>query len=288
MARRDQSRGQCRRSAFTLIELLICIGIIAVLLSLLLPTISRARDSANRLKCATNLRTLGQVVTLFANDHHGRIPEGHNTPWSGSGGWDPTWVYTKDYFVLVDDYAADQRLFICPSSPLARVGPSGFVYGDGNEVYARTELDELPDNPRPFQAGDRDLTDNWVGIDYQWMGRNIQESLAPASGSPDGAPFEVTTLSRGTHTGTADDNNPPLIADRCSYKPADTYQFNHGRTWIIPSLDTARSLDPWYQGTASQHMGDVRINVLYRDGHVSEKAPDLHSYFKSAGTYYFR
>jgi len=288
MTARDHSRLPVQCKAFTLIELLVCIGILALLISLLLPSLSKAREAANRIKCAANLRTLGQVVVLFANDHRGRVPEGQNTPWSGQGSWNARWMYTKDYFVMVDDYAANQRLFICPSTSLAREGPAGFIYGEGSELYARTEIDALPDNPRRYQPGDRDLSNNWVAIDYQWMGRNAQEILSPAGDNPDGAPFEITRLNRNTRTGTADDANPPLMADQASYNPATGYRFNHGRSWNIPSMDTTTSLEPWYRGTATEHHGDIRINVLYRDGHVQEKSPDLRAYFQSGTTYFFR
>ena len=62
------------RTAFTLVELLVVIGIIGLLISILLPALSKAREGANRIKCAANLRTLGQVCTLFANDHKGYFP----------------------------------------------------------------------------------------------------------------------------------------------------------------------------------------------------------------------
>lgn len=277
------------RRAFTLVELLVVIGIIAVLLSILLPTIARARESANRVKCASNLRTLGHCILLFARDHKDRVPYGQVTPWAGAGGWKSDWMYTKDYFVLVDEYGADQRLFICPFSWRADVGPSSFLYGEGSELAARISLDLLPDNPRTLAEGEMDLSDHWMEIDYQYMGRNIQETWSPGGSNPDGAPFEVTKLHRNTFTGTADDANPPLMADEAWFDKGDgSYHFNHGRRWSIPSFDPTPSMSPWFTGTASGHVGDVRVNVLYRDGHVAQKAPDLHSFEKWGTMYFFR
>lgn len=58
---------------FTLVELLVVIGIIALLISILLPAINQARVTANRIKCATNLRSLGQVALQYANENKGLI-----------------------------------------------------------------------------------------------------------------------------------------------------------------------------------------------------------------------
>lgn len=57
---------QTVRRAFTLIELLVVIGIISVLFALLLPSLNRAKDHANRIKCAANLRGIGQALTEYA------------------------------------------------------------------------------------------------------------------------------------------------------------------------------------------------------------------------------
>ena len=99
-----------RRAAFTLVELLVVIGIIAVLVSLLLPALGRARESAKRATCMANLRSLGQAMFAYANDHKDRLPNGN-----------PPGVYV-DYDganrVMVDFndvYVKSPRAFWCPS-----------------------------------------------------------------------------------------------------------------------------------------------------------------------------
>ena len=57
------------RKGFTLVELLVVIGILTVLIALLLPVLSRAREQANRLKCAANLRSMGQAMALYTQQY---------------------------------------------------------------------------------------------------------------------------------------------------------------------------------------------------------------------------
>jgi prepilin-type N-terminal cleavage/methylation domain-containing protein len=71
-----------RRAAFTLVELLVVIGIIALLIAILLPALSKAKDSANRTACLSNLRQLSMGTIMYANANRGCFP--HTAPNSGS------------------------------------------------------------------------------------------------------------------------------------------------------------------------------------------------------------
>lgn len=63
-----------RRPAFTLIELLVVIAIVAILAALMVSGLSAARSRARLVACASNLRSIGQAVMLYATEHDGRLP----------------------------------------------------------------------------------------------------------------------------------------------------------------------------------------------------------------------
>ena len=67
------ARKSCQRG-FTLVELLVVIGIIALLISILLPSLNRAREAARRVKCLSNMRQLVSAMYMFTQDHGGVMP----------------------------------------------------------------------------------------------------------------------------------------------------------------------------------------------------------------------
>ena len=67
-------RRNVRRKAFTLVELLVVIGIIAVLLSILLPTLGKIRRQANTLQCSSNMRQIATTLIMYINDNKGKFP----------------------------------------------------------------------------------------------------------------------------------------------------------------------------------------------------------------------
>src|SRR2546429_208488 len=70
--------------AFTLVELLVVIGIIAVLISVLLPALGRAREHANSAACLSNLRQIGMAAFMYAQQNKGQLPLGAGTKGGGT------------------------------------------------------------------------------------------------------------------------------------------------------------------------------------------------------------
>ena len=114
-----------RRRAFTLVELLVVIGIIAILIAILMPALTRARDQAVRLQCMSNLRNIMQAITMYESENKnylpycgwGNMPDMH-TGWlykSNGGTWidnPPPLDFAKTGVVY--SYLKTTQVFKCP------------------------------------------------------------------------------------------------------------------------------------------------------------------------------
>jgi len=92
-----------RDRGFTLVELLVVISIIALLLGILLPSLSKARNIAKDVVCKSNLKQWVYILSMYTDDHKGGFPPGWNTP---EGMW----------MSAMRSYYQDRRICLCPKA----------------------------------------------------------------------------------------------------------------------------------------------------------------------------
>src|SRR3954467_12426416 len=93
-----------KRTAMTLVELLVVMAIIGLLVSMLLPAVQAARESARMASCKNNMRQIGLAVLQFCDLHKGQVPDWYHT---GTGG--TSWIYT-----LADHLENVDEIRLCP------------------------------------------------------------------------------------------------------------------------------------------------------------------------------
>lgn len=177
---------------FTIVELLVSIGIIAILMALLLPAVQSAREAARRTQCRNNLRQISLGVTNFESTHRQLPSNGWGFKWvgdaqRGAGARQPGgWIYQVLPYVggvniwdITDAAAVAQKrvaarklcetglpLYKCPSRPAPQVGPPSDIFSYANAdppaMVARTDyainegdyITDTPGGPSTLREGD--------------------------------------------------------------------------------------------------------------------------------------
>jgi prepilin-type N-terminal cleavage/methylation domain-containing protein/prepilin-type processing-associated H-X9-DG protein len=188
-----------RRSAgFTLVELLVVIGIIAVLMSILLPALARARESAKAVTCASNLKQLGAALAMYINDFGDYTPNFLVQPapdqqlanwWNGPGPTESEMQWSgalRRYVAQLAGFQgvtqleeSKQSVFVCPSARSNRqrfVGWTGAQcsYMPNSYVFQHNYWDAATKNTHRkhgairFKSRQMALAESWLGTSPGW------------------------------------------------------------------------------------------------------------------------
>jgi prepilin-type processing-associated H-X9-DG protein/prepilin-type N-terminal cleavage/methylation domain-containing protein len=269
----SRPRHSIARAAFTLVELLVVLGIIALLISILLPTLSKVRQQYNAVHCSTNLRTFGQAFQQYANANRGTcVPV--RLPTSGAPGgvfdigdfreYRPRWYELLGAQVGVlanespktsqdDKWTIRKKLFLCASVPEYN-NSRNFPYGYNYQFLG---------NARPRGGGGK-----------RWICYPVRASLINGSGTV------MAADSLGTAAGAPRDMRSGYHADG-DHDPFGL--LNKGYCIDPPRLtkdsdfaDPENRQPEHRAGPDPRHSG--KCNVLFCDGHVSLMFPQEMGY----------
>lgn len=188
-----RNRGQ-QRIGFTLVELLVVIGIIAVLISILLPTISRARIQARRTTCQAQLREIGALFGMYLSDSKGMLPAVNCVPSITS----PPNNAPSLPKLLQPYVKTATKVFHCPADQITKVtqgAPTGY------DTYFEREGTSYLYNPFvALLAGTRTTSKSPYALGHPELVTTIDEF--ESFHGKEGAPGAMNHLFADGHVGT--------------------------------------------------------------------------------------
>jgi prepilin-type N-terminal cleavage/methylation domain-containing protein len=241
-----------KRKAFTLVELLVVISIIALLMGILMPALSKVRQIAFRLVCGTNLSGIGKAMIVYANENEDEFPRagGRTTEWADKiNNWQALNRY--DAFGIAADGTGGHASVTSSLYLLIKyteVTPQSFVCKSDSGV---SEF-----NPIDYGVLDRDITQLWDFGPYN----NLEDNPGSHCSYSYHMPYSLYALT------TSSDPSLAVAADRNPWIKSPS-----GAQKIFPDAYIAGGgSEAVKAGNSPSHQGDSQ-NVLFADIHVDQK-----------------